>query len=60
MRSIREKRSSSRDGEVITGKIKPDRLEMVKVWMRIHREDLEADWRLLENGEAHFRIDPLR
>ena len=41
-------------------KFKPDKLRMVQVWMDIHREDLEANWKLLSAGEQFFRIDPLR
>ena len=25
-----------------------------------HKEDLEANWKLLGNGEQYFKIDPLR
>lgn len=48
------------DGNVLAGNIKPDKLRMVQVWMDIHREDLEANWKLLSAGEQFFRIDPLR
>ncbi len=48
------------DGTVLSGGIKPDRLRMVQVWIDIHREDLEANWKLLSAGERYFRIDPLR
>ena len=48
------------DGNVLAGKLKPDKLRMVQVWMDIHREDLEANWKLLSAGEQFFRIDPLR
>ena len=34
--------------------------KMLEVWMEIHREDLEANWKLLSNGEQFFRIDPLK
>lgn len=37
-----------------------NKLKMLEVWMDIHHEDLEANWRLLSNGEQFFRIDPLR
>lgn len=33
---------------------------MLEVGMEIHREDLEANWKLLPNGEQFFRIDPLK
>ena len=29
-------------------------------WMEIHRDELEANWKLLSNGEQFFRIDPLK
>ena len=34
--------------------------KMLEVWMDIHHEDLEANWKLLSNGEQFFRIDPLK
>lgn len=37
-----------------------NKLKMLEVWMDIHHEDLEANWRLLTNGEQFFCIDPLR
>ena len=37
-----------------------NKLKMLEVWMDIHHEDLEANWKLLSNGEQFFRIDPLK
>ncbi|MDD2401173.1 MAG: DUF4160 domain-containing protein [Clostridia bacterium] len=34
--------------------------EYMKAWLEIHHEDLEANWKLLSNGEQFFRIDPLK
>lgn len=48
------------DGEVLHGKLPPNKLDMLNVWMRIHREDLEANWALATNGEPPMKIDPLR
>lgn len=50
------------DGTVLEGKndFPKNKLKMLEVWMEIHREELEADWRLLSNGEQFFRIDPLK
>ena len=48
------------DGEVIEGDIPKSKLRLVQAWIEIHREDLEANWRLLSEGEQHFRILPLR
>ncbi|MDR1083050.1 MAG: DUF4160 domain-containing protein [Coriobacteriales bacterium] len=48
------------DGEVLAGKIPKSKMKLLYAWMEIHRDDLEANWSLLLNGEQQFRIDPLR
>lgn len=50
------------DGTILesNGKFPKNKLKMLEVWMDIHREDLEANWKLLSNGEQFFRIDPLK
>ena len=50
----------SLDGEIIEGSIPKAKLILVEAWMEIHREDLEANWKLLSNGEQFFRIEPLK
>lgn len=50
----------SLDGHLISGEIPENKLRMVQVWMDIHQEDLQANWKLLYNGEPAFKIDPLR
>ncbi len=50
------------DGTVLEGEksFPRNKLKMLEVWMDIHHEDLEANWKLLSNGEQFFRIDPLK
>ena len=36
------------------------KMKLLEAWIEIHRDDLEANWKLLSNGEQFFRIDPLR
>ncbi|MDR0294067.1 MAG: DUF4160 domain-containing protein [Oscillospiraceae bacterium] len=48
------------DGEVIEGSIPQKKLKLVTAWAEIHKEDLEANWKLLSEGREHFKIDPLR
>lgn len=48
------------DGTVLEGGIPKNKLKLLEAWMEIHREDLEANWKLLSCGEQFFRIDPLR
>ena len=50
------------DGTVLEGEkdFPKNKRKMLEVWMEIHREDLEANWKLLSDGEQFFRIDPLK
>lgn len=50
------------DGTVLEGEnnFPRNKLKLLEAWMEIHREDLEANWTLLSNGEQFFRIDPLK
>lgn len=48
------------DGTVLEGSFPKNKLKLLDAWMEIHREDLEANWSLLSNGEQFFRIDPLK
>ncbi len=48
------------DGTVLEGEIPKGKMKLLEAWMEIHREDLEANWKLLSGGEQFFRIDPLR
>lgn len=49
-------------GDILEGETKfpKNKLKLLEAWMEIHREDLEANWTLLSNGEQFFRIDPLK
>lgn len=48
------------DGTIIEGKIPKSQMKLLEAWMIIHHDDLEANWKLLSNGEQFFRIDPLK
>ena len=48
------------DGSILEGGIPKAKMKLLDAWMEIHRDDLEANWKLLSNGEQFFRIDPLR
>ena len=48
------------DGTILEGEIPKNRMKLLEAWMVIHREDLEANWKLLSNDEQFFRIDPLK
>ena len=48
------------DGEILEGAIPKAKMKLLEEWMVIHRDDLEANWKLLSSGEQFFRIDPLK
>lgn len=48
------------DGTILEGTIPKGKMKLLEAWMEIHHEDLEANWKLLSNGDQFFRIDPLR
>ena len=48
------------DGKILDGKLKPEKYDLVKAWITIHREELMADWELAINGQEVFKIEPLR
>jgi hypothetical protein len=48
------------DGNLIDGEIPVRQMRMVLAWIEIHREELLADWKLCQNGEKPFIIEPLK
>lgn len=48
------------DGNKLGGEFPFKQEKLVLAWIEIHREELEANWMLLQQGEVHFRIEPLR
>ncbi|WP_318664531.1 DUF4160 domain-containing protein [Treponema sp.] len=34
--------------------------KLVEAWIEIHKEELMANWKLLEEGEQFFKIEPLK
>ncbi|MDM3871116.1 DUF4160 domain-containing protein [Porticoccus sp. W117] len=47
-------------GNLLDGNLPKAKLKLVEAWVEIHQEDLMADWQLAINGDAVFKIDPLR
>ncbi|MBQ3025029.1 MAG: DUF4160 domain-containing protein [Spirochaetaceae bacterium] len=52
--------SFSLDGKQLEGEIPTNKKKLVEAWIEIHKEDLEANWKLLDEGEQSFRIEPLK
>ena len=50
----------SLDGEKFEGTIQNSKMKLVAAWIEIHKEELKANWKLLEEGEQPFKIEPLK
>ena len=48
------------DGEVLEGVFPNKQLKLLLAWMVIHEDELNANWKMLSNGDGYFKIDPLK
>lgn len=46
--------------ESLGGELPIGQRRLVEAWAEIHREELQADWDLLQSGRPPIKIDPLR
>jgi len=37
-----------------------NKVKLTEAWIKIHKEDLIADWELASTGQQVFKIDPLK
>jgi hypothetical protein len=37
-----------------------NKMELIKAWIEIHKEDLMADWKLAVEEQTPHKIEPLR
>ena len=47
---------SIESGELLSGKLPPKKHKLVVAWIEIHKEDLEANWKLAVNGEKPLPV----
>jgi hypothetical protein len=47
-------------GELMNGELPSKQFKLVVAWIEIHKEELNADWQLCQNGEKPFSIEPLK
>lgn len=48
------------DGNILNGSLPDKQLKLVQAWTVIHKEELIADWDLLQNNESAEKIEPLK
>ena len=46
--------------EIIHGDLPGRQLKLVLAWAELHRDELMADWALAVEGNAPFKIEPLK
>lgn len=48
------------DGKLISGYLPNKQRVMVEAWINIHKEELEALWKALNEDNQYFKIEPLK
>lgn len=48
------------DGNLLEGDFPSKQRKMIVAWIAIHEDDLNANWRLLSDGQQSFKIEPLK
>jgi len=49
-----------RNGRILKGNLPPNAKRLVKDWFRLHKKELEENWKMLQSKKASFKkIDPL-
>ncbi|PKY10146.1 hypothetical protein B1757_11315 [Acidithiobacillus marinus] len=50
---------SIEEGELLAGDLPRKQMRLVQAWIKLHRDELMADWKLAVNGETPYKISPL-
>ena len=48
------------NGEILEGEMPKPQVKKIAAWAEIHKEELEANWKLVMAQEALYKIPPLR
>lgn len=48
------------DGNLIKGDFDPKKSKLVTAWAILHKDELEANWKLCEKKEEIYKIEPLK
>jgi len=47
------------DGNLIEGNLPRKQSKLVEAWILLRADDLKTNWELIQNGKAHYKIEPL-
>lgn len=48
------------EGELLEGSLPKKQRKLVEAWIEIHQDELKANWKLAQEGEPIFKIEPLK
>jgi hypothetical protein len=48
------------EGNIINGALSKKQNKLVQAWIELHKEELIANWKLAQDGEQVFKIEPLK
>ena len=48
------------DGELINGEMPKRQIKFISAWAELHKEELNANWKLAIEEQPLYKIDPLR
>lgn len=48
------------DGEKLEGDFPKKQRKLLEAWVALHEDELKANWKLLNDGEGYFKIEPLK
>ncbi len=48
------------DGTKLEGDFPKKQQKLLEAWIVLHEDELKANWKLLNDGEGYFKIDPLK
>lgn len=46
--------------EMVEGDLPRRQIKLIEAWAELHKDELFADWKLAQNGEIPYKIDPLK
>ena len=48
------------EGKLLVGSIPNKQRKLVEAWIEIHKDELYELWKLIQNGQESFKIEPLK
>ncbi|MEI7825938.1 MAG: DUF4160 domain-containing protein [Chlorobiaceae bacterium] len=46
--------------EILEGNFPNNKMKLLQAWMKLHKDELVANWQLAISGQQPYKIEPLR